>query len=1032
MSLSILMRTLWISNSVPVENRVFQDFSESVPTSVVVPVENRVFSNSAEKSLISAQVLIEQNCSPSSESTIIYLRDPEENHVYTDSDERSATPLLISFKNNIVPHSNEMAVISSPVRLETSDILNANKRSYISKKNSARETAYAYSSEGSSSPQVLFENKVVHESRKSRKTILKKRRAVQDFGDGSAASSPITLNECVSSVSSEKLSTSPPVVADSNVTLRGMIRDSGRGVITSHVAQKTRLRPDATSANNHTEDLLYACGICNAKFKLIEELINHVNQMNCKKSGENKKNECRPGKKSDVKSVTEASKGRIEKQRNKFKVAEKSDEGMGSQNGWKAHHKKNHSTPKSNVASTSSRMSCLTDISEIAQLSTTMNDRQKLSDNEFEKSHDDVFESSRNCDIRPTSRKRQRESSSSNESEIEQSHNNDSESDGNADIRPTSRKRQRQSSFSDEPETKKTRAVKHNAIRPCLYCGKMQTNLNRHVLLVHKSENLVIQAKQASNKDKLEILEKIRKLGIFKHNQAIVANENGIEEIHRERQNRSNDDKTVCCTACYGFYTASYFSSHRRRCSVAKDSAVISAQPLKTQLLESNLEVPMEFKLKILTKFHDNDIRRICNNDGHIVRYGAQIYNETRQKKDKQMESKKTVMSDMRRLAHLFTIFKTKCEEEKTPISCTSSADMLHRKNFKILKEAITEYTTNKDGEETIKAGLKNAIYFLLLKFAKIQKAAYLIEEKDLMAAETDIFLDIFKTYGASFFNDAKYQLCYNRFSKSIRPQEMPLESTVKKLRDYTVGRIAELLKDPYQVWTKEQYVELRDLTVCRLTFFNGRRGNEAARMKIKDWTDACSGAWMDPSRNRSGSDLTEVEKRCFGHLKITYISGKGDLHLGLVSVIFPADCDEALAKLADKDVQSNSDIHPANDYLFPCTNSIDTRVMDIRLWSVHAKMHLLKITLCWQPQKWGTECLPFMLAMMSQKRIEPIFTNIWGTRPAWMRMCISPHWPRHQYSKLAFTWWQWTVDTSRPPSRRIETVIQPQTTLRN
>ena len=30
--------------------------------------------------------------------------------------------------------------------------------------------------------------------------------------------------------------------------------------------------------------------------------------------------------------------------------------------------------------------------------------------------------------------------------------------------------------------------------------------------------------------------------------------------------------------------------------------------------------------------------------------------------------------------------------------------------------------------------------------------------------------------------------------------------------------------------------------------------------MKIKDWTDAANGAWMDPTRNRSGSDLTEVK----------------------------------------------------------------------------------------------------------------------------------------------------------------------------
>ena len=144
------------------------------------------------------------------------------------------------------------------------------------------------------------------------------------------------------------------------------------------------------------------------------------------------------------------------------------------------------------------------------------------------------------------------------------------------------------------------------------------------------------------------------------------------------------------------------------------------------------------------------------------------------------MEAKKTVMSDMRRLAYLFTTSKTNCEEAKPLISCTISADILHRKNWKILKEVIKEYTTNKDADETIKARLKNAIYFLLLKIAKIQKAAYLMEKQDLMTTETDKYLDILKTYGASIFNDEKYQFCYNRFSKSICPQEMPSKSNVE------------------------------------------------------------------------------------------------------------------------------------------------------------------------------------------------------------------------------------------------------------
>ena len=52
----------------------------------------------------------------------------------------------------------------------------------------------------------------------------------------------------------------------------------------------------------------------------------------------------------------------------------------------------------------------------------------------------------------------------------------------------------------------------------------------------------------------------------------------------------------------------------------------------------------------------------------------------------------------------------------------------------------------------------------------------------------------------------------------------MPSDEDVKKLREYTLKRIGDIFADPYKLWDPRLFVELRDLTVCRLTVFNARR----------------------------------------------------------------------------------------------------------------------------------------------------------------------------------------------------------------
>ena len=183
-------------------------------------------------------------------------------------------------------------------------------------------------------------------------------------------------------------------------------------------------------------------------------------------------------------------------------------------------------------------------------------------------------------------------------------------------------------------------------------------------------------------------------------------------------------------------------------------------------------------------------------------------------------------MTNMRRLGHLFLHFKSSLPSS-SPLP--TAVDMVTRRNFESLTKAIKTYCSKDDSEE-IKAGLKHALQYLIKTMASICKGTYLINNEDDKASEVDKFLEVFSLHRNILFGDAAYNLNRNRQTNLRRPEQLPAEDDVGKLKNYTVQRVQDVLRDKYQLWTQHDYSEMRDLVVSRLTLFNARRGGEPAR----------------------------------------------------------------------------------------------------------------------------------------------------------------------------------------------------------
>lgn len=115
------------------------------------------------------------------------------------------------------------------------------------------------------------------------------------------------------------------------------------------------------------------------------------------------------------------------------------------------------------------------------------------------------------------------------------------------------------------------------------------------------------------------------------------------------------------------------------------------------------------------------------------------------------------------------------------------------------------------------------------------------MDDQDSEAEQIDKFTAVLNLQHNNVFGDATYYLHRNREEKLRRLNGQSLESDIKRLREYTTGRIDELV-----FIDKHHFVELRDCIVARLTLFYARHGGEPSRLFIKCWQDAKSGAWLD------------------------------------------------------------------------------------------------------------------------------------------------------------------------------------------
>lgn len=389
----------------------------------------------------------------------------------------------------------------------------------------------------------------------------------------------------------------------------------------------------------------------------------------------------------------------------------------------------------------------------------------------------------------------------------------------------------------------------------------------RHIKKKHKNESEVLNALKLPAKKRASAFDCMRKEGIYKYNKSQMKED--IPTYNSERVKTKENMMILCCN-CSGFYSRSYISRHKQVCCRSKSPVLQNRQKLQTMpltLISEQLDnVKTVFKEDILSKFMNDAVGSICVSDPSIILYGSRMFNKSIAKPDKKAEVKKSVMTDMRRLGGLYKIFSERMREEG--ITLVDSRDMLTRKYFDHLLLSIDEFTIGEN--DTIKAGLKIGLYYLIKKFAKIVKGSYLLCDNDVGANEIDKFSEILELHETTILGSARYILNRNRQTNLRRPENLPVEADVKLVQEYTVNKICQVVKELPKDCNYHLFAKLRDLLVSRLTLFNARRGGEPARMTIQEWKDAENNSWINMQRLNT-ANYSDQERDLIKNMKITF-----------------------------------------------------------------------------------------------------------------------------------------------------------------
>ncbi|KAL1272198.1 hypothetical protein QQF64_028060 [Cirrhinus molitorella] len=400
----------------------------------------------------------------------------------------------------------------------------------------------------------------------------------------------------------------------------------------------------------------------------------------------------------------------------------------------------------------------------------------------------------------------------------------------------------------------------------CLYCGKSQLKISRHLERKHMEVKDVAYAFSfpLGSKERKILLEQLRNKGDFKHNTKVLDKGRGQIVTWKQPSDKASIKDYLPCPYCFGMFKKHDLWRHQSSCKTKKSCVTDEQKKTGRVRVQSRAASLLPISASsggcqsIINNMRQDDVSFHIRSDSLICKYGESLY-----AKHGRIKSRHQYISQrMRELGRFMLAAK---DMDKT---VNYLEDLCVPSKFQLVVKVakhLTQFSPNKN--EYGKPSTAVKIGFCLKGAVEVLIGQTLMNEDDLGERKAKKFFELLEKNWRNSVSVTAHQTIQEK--KWNKQDDIPLTKNVIALRDHLRMVEDKAREQLTQQLDLHAYKTLNETILAQVIIFNKRREGEASRLTLDIYQKASTGAinediyeTLSPLEKELSKLLTRIEIR--------------------------------------------------------------------------------------------------------------------------------------------------------------------------
>ncbi|KAJ8321044.1 hypothetical protein KUTeg_002631 [Tegillarca granosa] len=478
--------------------------------------------------------------------------------------------------------------------------------------------------------------------------------------------------------------------------------------------------------------------------------------------------------------------------------------------------------------------------------------------------------------------------------------------------------------------------VDYSKKHACLYCGKLDLKISRHLCKKHGNEKAIAQLAppNQSKKAQLErehVLDSLRNEGDFLYNIDLLQNRNkdgeGLIVAKRPVAGEHEFNDYLPCKYCLKFYLKSELWRHAKKCKFmpAPLLELTNNYPADLEEKESRKFIKdginilkgagvnlkhvttsndkEEFYYHVLGSIQNDDIGHKLKNDEGIIMFGKSEFERLGRRRANEVRYRMRLLQRIKDI--VLSLDKS--------VTTSNLMSLLAPDRFEFFVEAVKVLVGIRK-EKSLngvvmfgKPQLAKKTGQIIRKFAEMCEGQSVVKRDREKRQEISDFMFMYtKNWSGKIGSLAHQTSVEDKFNKK---EMLPLTKDLSKLQNYLDNEMPTQCQLVEKCPTKENWRILSYILLTKLTLFNFRRGNEVAAMQITKFNER--GDWRG-SNEEIYQSLSNFEQALAKRMDLVEVMGKQNKK---VPVLLTPATKAGLIQL--NKFRHATEVYPENPYVF-------------------------------------------------------------------------------------------------------------------